>query len=109
MYTASGDSSGGVAGYGMDSRGSSLEKENTFFPISTASMPVMSPTEPPIPQVPEALSRGIKRPGLEAEHSPSCSAGLKNGGAVPQTPPPPSLNDVTFSTFVIWLLIHLVD
>jgi hypothetical protein len=29
-----------------------------------------------------ALSPEVKRPGLEADHSPPCSAEVKNGGAI---------------------------
>jgi hypothetical protein len=30
-----------------------------------------------------AHSPGVKRPGREADHSPACSAEVKNGGAIP--------------------------
>jgi hypothetical protein len=33
--------------------------------------------------MPEALSAGVKRLGLEADHSPISSAKIKNGGAIP--------------------------
>jgi hypothetical protein len=39
------------------------------FPISTSPRPILGPTQPPILWVPGALSPGIKRPGLEADHS----------------------------------------
>jgi hypothetical protein len=37
----------------------------------------MGPTRPPIPWVQGALSLGVKRPGREADHSPPCSAEVK--------------------------------
>jgi hypothetical protein len=33
--------------------------------------------------VPGAVSPGLKRPGLEADHSPLCNAEDENGGAIP--------------------------
>jgi len=36
--------------------------------------PVMGPTQPPIQEVPGALSQGVKRPGREADHSPPSNA-----------------------------------
>jgi hypothetical protein len=33
--------------------------------------------------VPGAVSVGVKREGLEAEHSPPSSAEVRNGGAIP--------------------------
>jgi hypothetical protein len=40
----------------------------------------MGPTQPPIQQVPGALSLGLKRLGHEADHSPQSSAEVKNDG-----------------------------
>jgi hypothetical protein len=37
--------------------------------------------------VPGALSRGVKRPGLEADHSHPSSVEVKNGGVIPPLPP----------------------
>jgi hypothetical protein len=37
-----------------------------------------APTQPLIQRVPEALSLGVKRPGREADHSPTSSAEVKN-------------------------------
>jgi hypothetical protein len=45
--------------------------------------------------IPGALSQGVKRPGHEAEHSPSSSAQDKNGGAIP--PLPIHLHGVVFN------------
>jgi hypothetical protein len=40
----------------------------------------------PYPKVPGAVSPDIKRPGREAIHSPTSSAEVKNGGAIPPLP-----------------------
>jgi hypothetical protein len=45
--------------------------------FTTASRPALRPTQPPIQWVPAALSLGVKRPGREADHSPPCSAEVK--------------------------------
>jgi hypothetical protein len=42
-----------------------------------------APPQPSIQWVPGALSLGIRRQGREAEHSPSSSAEVKNGRAIP--------------------------
>jgi hypothetical protein len=68
---------GWTAGVRFSARG----EENFLCP--TASRPTLGPTLPPIQWVPETLSLGIKRPGREAVHSPSSSAEVKNGGAIP--------------------------
>jgi hypothetical protein len=44
-----------------------------IFLFSTASMPALGPTQPPIPWVPGDLSPGIERPGREAKYSPPSS------------------------------------
>jgi hypothetical protein len=41
--------------------------------FSTAFRPALEPTQPPIQWVP-----GVNRPGREADHSPPCSAEVKN-------------------------------
>jgi hypothetical protein len=44
------------------------------------------PTQPPIQWVPVALSRGVKRQGLEADYPPPSSAEVKKVGAIPPLP-----------------------
>jgi hypothetical protein len=57
-----------------------------IFLYSTASKPVLGPTQPPFHWVLGALSLGEKLPGYEADHSLPSSAKVKNGGAIPQLP-----------------------
>jgi hypothetical protein len=47
----------------------------------------LGPTQPPIQCVPRALSRGVKRPGREADHSPPSSAEVKNAWSYTSIPP----------------------
>jgi hypothetical protein len=58
-----------------------MENGNVLF--STASRPVLGPTQPPIQWVPEAPSAGVKRSNREAHHSNAISAEVKNAGAIP--------------------------
>jgi hypothetical protein len=46
----------------------------------------MGPTQPPELWVLGAFSRGVKRPGREADYSPTPSAEVKNSGAIPLLP-----------------------
>jgi len=55
--------------------------------FATVSRPVLWPTQPPIQWVPEVPSLGIKRPGCEADHSPPCTAEVKNECSYTSTPP----------------------
>jgi hypothetical protein len=50
--------------------------------ISTASRPVLGPTQP-LQWVPGCICLDVKRPGREADHSPPSTAEVKSGGAVP--------------------------
>jgi hypothetical protein len=58
-----------------------------IFLFTTASRTALEPTQPPIQWVPGALTLGIKRPGLEADHSPPSSAEVKNAWSYTSTPP----------------------
>jgi hypothetical protein len=72
-------------GYGLDSRGS-IPGRGKISVLSTATIPALGPTQPPIQWIPGALSLGVKRPGREADHSPPSSAEIKNGVAIPPLP-----------------------
>jgi hypothetical protein len=49
-----------------------------MFLFTTASRLELGPTQPPIQQVPKALTLGVKLEGHEADHSPLPSANVKN-------------------------------
>jgi hypothetical protein len=55
--------------------------------ISTASRPIVGPTQPPIQRVLGPLSPGVKWPGLESDHSPPTSAEVKKTWIYTSTPP----------------------
>jgi hypothetical protein len=57
-----------------------------IFPSTTVSRTALGPTQPPIQWVPGALSLGVKRPGREADHSPSFSAEVKTEWSYTSTP-----------------------
>jgi hypothetical protein len=58
-----------------------------IFLFTTASRTDLGPTQPPIQWVPGALSLGVKRLRCEADHSPPCSAEVKNEWSYTSTPP----------------------
>jgi hypothetical protein len=64
-------------GYGLDGRGLEFREGLRIFLFTTASRPVLEPTQPPIQWVPGSLSLGVKRQGREADHSPPPSAEVK--------------------------------
>jgi hypothetical protein len=49
-----------------------------IFLFTTASRTALGPTQPPILQVPEALSVGVKLPVRESDHSTPSNAEVKN-------------------------------
>jgi hypothetical protein len=55
-------------------------------------------TQPPLQWAPGALSPGVKRPGLEADHSPPASAEVKKSWISTSTPP----YNFTFYRFCWW-------
>jgi hypothetical protein len=84
------DSSVGIAlGYGLDDRGSRVRflAGLGISLFTTMSGTTLGPTQPPIQWVPGALSRRVKRPGCEADHSPPSSAEVKNAWNYTSTPP----------------------
>jgi len=48
---------------------------------------IINKPQPPIQGVQEALSLGVKLPGLETDHSPPCTAEVKNAWSYTSTPP----------------------
>jgi hypothetical protein len=58
-----------------------------IFLFATASRQALVPTQPPIQWVPAANTPGIKRPGREADHSPSSSADVQSTWSYTSTPP----------------------
>jgi hypothetical protein len=69
--------------------------------FSTASRPVLRPTQPAIQWVPGALSPGVKRPGREADHSLPSSAVSRKGGAKPPLPHMSSWRVRKISLFIL--------
>jgi hypothetical protein len=57
-----------------------------IFLYTTTSTTALGPTQPPIQWVTEALSRGLKGPGCEADHSPPSSARVKSAWSYTSTP-----------------------
>jgi hypothetical protein len=59
-----------------------------IFLFTTVSRPALGPIQPPIQEVPRALSLRVKRPGREADHSsPYTSAEVKNAWSYTFAPP----------------------
>jgi hypothetical protein len=57
------------------------------FLLCTSSRPALGYIQPPIQWTPRAFSPGVKRPGCEADHSPSASAEVKKMWIYTSTPP----------------------
>jgi hypothetical protein len=80
------DSSVGIAtGYTLEGWGL-IPVGVKIFPLATASIPTLGPTQPPIQWAPGALYLLVKRQGRETDHSPQSSAEVRNGGAIPPLP-----------------------
>jgi hypothetical protein len=69
-----------AAGYRLDIQGG-IPYIGKIFLFSIASRPAPGSTWPPIKSV-----SGVKWLGHEADHSPPCSAEVKNDGAIPPLP-----------------------
>jgi hypothetical protein len=67
-------------------KGTAEEYIPHVFPFTTASRTALGPTQPPVQWVPSDLSLRVKRPGREADHSPS-SVEVKNVWSYTSTPP----------------------
>jgi hypothetical protein len=62
-------------------------QERDFFLFVTASRPGLGPTNPLIELISGAAVPPLKRPGREANHSPSSNAEIKNVLSYTSTPP----------------------
>jgi hypothetical protein len=87
---------GRAKGYGLDDLGVRVRVPVGSRMFSTSSRPALEPTQPRIQWAPGALSPGVKRPGLEADHLPVTSVEVKNMWIYVSTPS---------YTFVGWCLI----
>jgi hypothetical protein len=65
--------------YGAGGLGFDFGQRKEIFVYSTAYGPSQIPTQTPVQWIPGALSRVVKRPGREADHSPPYSAEVKSG------------------------------
>jgi hypothetical protein len=78
MSGASRDNSVGIApGWMIGVLGFDSRRGLRISLFTTASGTALGPTQPPLKWVPGALSLGVKRPGLEADHSSPSSAEVK--------------------------------
>jgi hypothetical protein len=68
-----------ATGYRLDDRGYRVRfrRELGMFLFTAASRTALVHIQPPIQLVPRVLSLGVKRPGLEPDHSPPTSAEVK--------------------------------
>jgi hypothetical protein len=72
------DSSVGIAtGWTIGFLGFDSRRGLGIFLFATASRTALGPTQPPIQWVPGALSLGVKRPGCEADQTPTSNAEVK--------------------------------
>jgi hypothetical protein len=79
------DSSAGIAtGNWLEGRCSIPGRDKR--PFSTATRLALGTTQPPIKWILGALSRGVKRQGRKAHHSPPYSAEVKNGRTIHPLP-----------------------
>jgi hypothetical protein len=69
--------------------------EGIFFFVIT-SRPPLVPTQHPIQWIPRNISKGVKWPGRDVNHSTRNSAEFKNASSYTSTPP---------YGFVVWCLI----
>jgi hypothetical protein len=72
-----------MTGYGLDSRGS-IPGRCKISLYSTASQPVLRPTQPPIQCLQEILPQRVNQPERETDHSPPFGEDVKNEVTPPQ-------------------------
>jgi hypothetical protein len=78
---------GRATDYGLDDRGVGVRVPIGSRIFSTSSRPALGPTQLPIQWVLGALSPGVKRPGREADQSPSPIAKIKEIWIYTSIPP----------------------
>jgi hypothetical protein len=82
------DSAVGIAtGYTLDDRGVGVRVPVESKIFSTSFTPALGSTQPPKQWIPVAIPPGIKRPGREADHSPTVSAEVKKIWIYTSNPP----------------------
>jgi hypothetical protein len=72
-----------------------------IFLFATVTRPTLRPSQSPVRWVAGAVSPGVKRPGLEADHSPPSSAEAKNAWSYTSTPPLSSRHGAYLSTGIL--------
>jgi hypothetical protein len=73
-------------GYGLDGRGFDSWQGLGIFLFTTASRPVLGPSQLPIQSVKGALSLEVKRPRRETDHLPPSSYEVKRAWRYTSTP-----------------------
>jgi hypothetical protein len=86
-----------IYGYGLNDRNSILGWTSGFFLFATVTRLFVGPTQSPVQWVPGAISPGVKRPWLEAEHSHPANAEFKNAWSYTSSTPLIRLHSVVFS------------
>jgi hypothetical protein len=74
------------------------------FHFSTASKPILGPTQPPIHWVPGTLSPGVKRPWREADHSLPTSAKVNKTWTYTFTP-----QYIFILTFLYFFITYIIS
>jgi len=95
-----------------DHTGDRFAAETSIFPSTAMSIPALVPEGPSIRWVSRALSPGLKRPGREADQSPSSSAEVMEAWGYTSTPQYAFMTcawlgrGTPYLTFSLYLLVH---
>jgi hypothetical protein len=71
---------------GLDGRGSISGGWQEMFLYFTSARPAVGHTKPAMQWIPGVFFRGVKWPGLEADHSPPSNVEVKGAGATRPLP-----------------------